>query len=219
MKLIGKLKLTAKLIMATIAFSASAASVTELPAPVRTGGMALSEALSQRHSVREFDSTRTLTPQQLSDLLWSAAGISREADGKRTNPTALNTQEIDLYVFTPEGVYLYDFKANALVQKAAGDHRALVAGTKAFAQDFVMDAPVSVVMVADLSRFERMDARVPMMAMADAGFVSQNICLYCAANGLATVPRATMDADGIRALLGLSEQCIPALNNPVGYAK
>ena len=158
-------------------------------------------------------------PPLPSNLLWSAAGINRPEEGKRTNPTALNTQEIDIYVFTPEGVYLYDFKDNSLRIKAEGDHRALGAGTKAFSQDFVLEAPVSLVLVANVGKFERKNDFNPMMAMADAGIVSQNINLFCAANGLATVPRASMDGDGIRALLNLDASFLPALNNPVGYAK
>lgn len=209
--------LTIAIIMATS--TTVMAGDIKLPAPQRQGGMALSEALDKRQSQREFDGSRALSPQLLSNLLWSAAGINRPEEGKRTNPTALNTQEIDIYVFTPEGVYLYDFKDNSLRIKAEGDHRALVAGTKAFSQDFVLEAPVSLVLVANVGKFERKNDFNPMMAMADAGIVSQNINLFCAANGLATVPRASMDGDGIRALLNLDASFLPALNNPVGYAK
>ena len=190
-----------------------------LPTPQTTGGLSLAEALAHRHSTREFDASRTLTPQQLSDLLWSAAGINRPEDGKRTNPTALNSQEIDLYVFDSNGVYLYDPKANSLELKVADDHRALVAGNKAFSQEFVLEAPLSVVMIADLGRFERQDPRIAMMAAMDAGIVSENICLFCSANGLATVPRATMDGAAIISLLGLTDSHLPLLNNPVGFAR
>lgn len=190
---------------------------TQLPAPEhRAEGMTLDRALQLRRSVRDFDSSRALDMNTLSDLLWSAAGINRP-DGHRTNPTALNAQEIDIYVFTADGVSLYDFRTHALKPVAEGDHRALVCGTKEFSQDFVMQAPVSLVMVGDLSRFEVPSDRALLMAMADAGIVSQNINLFCAANGLATVTRATMDADAIRALLGLDAKAVPLLNNPVGY--
>ena len=203
----------------TTTLNTQAQTTIELPAPLTSGGMSLAEALSQRHSTREFDPAKELTSRQISDLLWSAAGINRPESGMRTNPTALNTQEIDLYLFDKDGVYLYDPKANTLVRKAEGDHRALVAGTKAFSQDFVLDAPVSVVLIADLGRFERKGDFNAMMAAMDAGIVSENICLYCSAAGLATVPRATMDKGGINKLLGLSDEHVPMLNNPVGYAK
>lgn len=204
------------LIMATTATSALADSI-RLPQPDIKGDLTVGEALRQRRSVREYDSKKQLSDQEFSNLLWAAAGINRPADGKRTNPTALNTQEIDLYLFMADGVYLYDFKNNSLDKRVSGDHRALVAGNKEFSQDFVLDAPVSVVIVAETSRYEMQGPRVTLMSMADAGIVSQNINLFCAATGLATVTRATMDADGIRALLGLPATAIPAINNPVGY--
>ena len=195
------------------------AQTIKLPEPVKTGGMPLSEAIANRHSVREYDTEKTLDRQQLSDMLWSAVGINRPESGMRSNPTAMNSQEIDVYVFDKEGVYLYDPKANELVKKADGDHRALVAGTAAFSQDFVLDAPVSLVMIADLGRFENKGPAINLCAALDAGIVSENVNLFCSANGLATVPRLTMDAEGIKKLLGMSDNHLPLINNPVGFAK
>lgn len=194
---------------------------TVLPAPTHAAdGMSLDGALQQRHSIREYDPSRAIDLQTLSNLLWSAAGINRAETNMRTNPTALNSQEIDLYVFNADGVSLYDFKNNALVTVAEGDHRQLLTGLPGgFSQDFVLDAPVSVVMIINLNKFEIPADKGLLMGFTDAGIVSQNINLFCAANGLATVPRATMDSDGIRRLLGLDEHYVPALNNPVGYAK
>lgn len=220
------MKLKALLLLSALAFTAGAQTLT-LPAPSTTGGTPLSEALANRKSTREFDSSRGLSKQTLSDLLWSAAGINRPADGKRTNPTAINAQEIDLYLFTADGVYLYDHKANALVEKAKGDHRALIAGTPERKQTFVTDAPVSILIVAELSRFKGYTGtptgecydRTALMGAADAGIVSQNINLYCAANGLATVTRATMDTPALIRLLSLPSTALPLLNNPVGYPR
>ena len=99
---------------------------------------------------------------------------------------------------------------------ADGDHRALVAG----AQDFVTEAPASVVIVSDFGKFSDLgEAAAASMGTADAGIVSQNINIFCAANGLATVTRASMDAAAIAKLLGLGSAAKPVLNNPVGYAK
>lgn len=193
---------------------------TALPAPTHTGGMSLDSALLQRRSIREYDPDRPIDPQTLSNLLWSATGINRPETNMRTNPTALNSQEIDLYIFSADGVSLYDFKNNALDKVADGDHRQLLAGMPGgFSQEFVLDAPISVVMVINLNKFELPADKGLLMGFTDAGIVSQNINLFCAANGLATVPRATMDSDAIRRLLGLDERYVPALNNPVGYAK
>lgn len=205
-------------VFAAAAISSCAAQDITLPTPAKSGGTPLSEALSMRKSIREFDLSRNLTIQQVSDLLWSAAGINR-ADGHTTNPTALNSQEIAVYLFDKNGVYQYDRQNNRLSRVAEGDHRPLVAGTKEFTQDFVLDAPVSLVMVADIDKFERGGDMRLVLGACDAGIVTENINLYCAANGLATVTRATMDQKGIVALLGLRESQIPLLNNPVGYAK
>ena len=190
-----------------------------LPAPQTTGGMPLNEVLASRHSVREFDSTRSLSAQQISDLLWAGAGVNRPESGMRTNPTAMNTQEVDLYLFTTDGVYLYDAKKNVLEKKTDGDFRALVAGNKQFTQDFVLDAPVSVVFVADVSRFEQPADRNATMATIDAGIACENVCLHCTSAGLATVPRVTMDPEGIKALLNLDDNHLVVINTPVGYAK
>lgn len=191
------------------------ADINPLPAPQPClNELRVSEALKVRHSERNFDSTRPLSEQQMSNLLWATAGINRPESGKRTNPTAINAQEIDVYVFTPEGVSLYEPKSHSLTRIASGDHRGLVAGR----QEFVMQAPVVLVLVADLGRFRDQSERTKLMAMADAGIASENINLFCAANGLATVPRASMDVEGLKKVLKLTDNQIPTLNNPVGYA-
>ena len=219
------LKTLALSLLAAATLSSAAQLPITLPAPQTTGGTPLSEALAARKSTRSYDADRRLEPQMLSNLLWSAAGLNRPAEGKRTNPTAINAQEIDLYLFTAEGVYFYDFAANTLVEKAKGDHRAIIAGTPERGQKFVMEAPVSVLIVGELSRYKGYEApadrscydRTALMAAADAGIVSQNINLFCAANGLATVTRATMDQEAIAKLLNLPATALPLLNNPVGY--
>ena len=113
------------------------------------------------------------------------------------------------------GAYLYDAKSHKLVLVAKGDHRGLVAG----GQDFVRSFPVSLVMVSDLSRFGKTDDRTRLMAAVDAGAVSQNISLFCSGCGLVTVPRASMDYDGLTKLLKLKASQLLLMNNPVGYAK
>ena len=214
-----KLRSVIALLFVVGAFSISAQDIV-LPTPVVSGGMSLNDALSRRHSVRSFDAARELPMQTLSDLLWAAVGVNRPDTGMRTNPTARNCQEIEAYVFNKNGVYKYDALANKLMKKADGDHRKLVAGTSGFSQSFVLDAPVSVVYVADLTKFK--DPSAPssaMMGAVDAGIACQNLNLFCTANGLATVPRATMDKDGIAKLLGLTALQLPLMNNPVGYEK
>lgn len=202
----------AAMMVAVSCVGSTDAATVKLPRPSHSCGTSFDEALKQRRSVRSFDASKPIDIQMLSDLLWSAAGINRE-DGRRTNPTALNKQEIEIYVFTPQDVCRYDFNEHALEKVADGDYRSLIADRQAF----VNDAPVSLLLVADVGAFGEPSQRNMMMAMADAGIVCQNINLFCAANGLATVPRATMDTDALRKLLDLSESSVPALNNPVGY--
>jgi hypothetical protein len=115
-----------RLVLATVCFSAiapaQALKPVQLPPPQTTGGRPLMEVLKDRKSTREFGSD-TLSPQTLSNLLWAAFGINRP-DGRRTAPSAMNWQEISIYVATPAGVYLYDAKANVLESVLAGDFRA-----------------------------------------------------------------------------------------------
>ena len=194
---------------------AQGAGELKLNRPDLNRGVNVMKAFSDRHSDREF-STRELSLQDLSDLLWAANGVNRLGDGKRTAPSALNKQDVDIYVFLAKGVYLYDASKHVLKLVAEGDHRAVVAGR----QDFVKQAPVSLVYVSDLSRFGMgLDEQVKLMGAMDAGIVSQNVNLFCAGVGLSTVPRASMDQEALRKLLKLSDTQVPMMNNPVGYSK
>ena len=187
----------------------------KLNTPNKTRGTNLMQALAERESVREFDN-KPLSIQDLSDLLWAANGINRPDSKKRTAPSALNKQDIDIYVCLPRGIYLYDAEKNSLKPVAEGDHRTLVGGQ----QDFVYTAPVSLLLVSDISRFGMGEnEQVRLMAAMDAGIVSQNINLFCAANGLVTVPRASMEKEKLFQVLKLKKQQLLLMNHPVGYPK
>lgn len=204
-------------ISALIVMGAMAQDI-KLPAVDMTQkSMTVVEALAKRHSVREY-SSKALSNQELSNLCWAACGVSRDAE-HRTAPTARNLKEIRLFVFTAVGAYEYMPKENLLKQVVKGDHRKLVAGGKAFSQDFVLQAPVSLLMVIDYTLFGSQNETALMMGCVDAGNVSENINIYCEAVGLCTVPRATMDVAGLCALLGLTDKQLPIMNNTVGYAK
>lgn len=183
----------------------------KLNASDKNRGTSVMKALADRHSVREY-AAKELSLQDLSDLLWAANGVNR-SDGKRTAPSALNKQEVDVYVILKEGAYLYDAKNHRLQPIAKGDHRASVAG----GQDFVKTAPVSLVLVSDLSRFGNSSEQSTLMGAVDAGIVCQNINLFCTAAGLATVPRATMDKAALKMILKLTDKQLLLMNNPVGY--
>lgn len=187
-----------------------------LPAPEKAGGCSVSEALALRKSSRDYDKTKQIDRQTLSNLLWAACGLSH-GDGLRTNPTAMNSHDIDVYVFTADAVYFYDYTVHGLRGVAAGDHRALLEGIKGHGQEFVMEAPVTLLMVGDTSRYENQSDHNLIFSAMDAAMVSENINLFCAGHGLATVTRGLMDAEAISKALGLPPSAHPLLNNTVGY--
>lgn len=201
------------LVLSAAAFAAD--KVVKLPKPNLNRSGAVMKALSERQSTREYAS-KALSLADLSDLLWAANGINRSDSGKRTAPSAMNKQDVDVYVVLPEGTYLYDAKKHQLNLVAEGDHRGAVAGGQAF----VKTAPVSLVLVSDISRFgDAKSARNQLMGAMDAGIVSQNISLFCSSANLATVPRASMDFDQLKKVLKLKETQMSMMNHPVGYFK
>ena len=184
-----------------------------LPAPVKEGGMPLMTALSKRHSAREFASEQLPLPM-LSNLLWAGFGVNR-LDGGRTAPSALNAQEIDVYVALPSGAYLYDATANVLQLVSASDLRRVTGY-----QDFVDDAPLDLVFVTDHSRMKLVPVGLrESFASAAAGAISQNVYLFAAGNGLSTVIRAWIDREAIADALGLSHDQQVLLSQTVGYPK
>ena len=188
--------------------SCMAQSKVELPAPVASGGMGLFEVLQKRASIREY-SDKDISDKTLSQVLWAACGKNRP-DGRITAPSAVNAQDVMVYVCKADGAFLYDAQNNTLVQVSKKDLRKAVAGR----QEFAAKAPVSLVLVSNLEKLPRANE---MLGAMDVGYVSENICLACTALGLATVPRATMDIEVLNNELGLGEKQVPMLNNPVGY--
>jgi len=188
-------------------------TIIELPAARKTGGLPLMEALSRRATSRAFD-TRRLPPEQLSNLLWAAFGVNRP-DGKRTAPSSRDRQEIEIYVLLEQGAYVYDAPHHLLTPVLAGDIRAL--GGR---QDFVRDAPLTLVFVADLAKMGEGNAvEKESTAAIDTGFISQNVYLYCASEGLATGVRAWVDTEALGKRLTLrADQRITAAQS-VGYPK
>ena len=168
-----------------------------LSAPDMTRQATLMQAFAQRQSTREF-SPKMLSKQDLSDLLWAANGINRPESGKRTAPSAMNRQDIEIYVCLEKGAYFFDHKENALLPVTDRDIRTM------------KEAPVCLILVAKGTGDQTWGA-------VDAGIVSQNISLFCAGAGLATVPRGSMDTGGIIRALRLSGDRTPLLNHPVGY--
>lgn len=163
-----------------------------LPEPQTTGGKPLMQVMSERKSSRDYQENQTVTKQDLSNMLWAAWGITH--DGKRTIATAMNRQELVLYVVTPTEVSRYNAEANTLTVVNTGDFRKY-----STMQDFAAIAPINIVLVVDTSKQSR-----PEFQGYTAGAASQNIYLYCAQAGLKSVVRAGFDADNLPQVLKLS---------------
>ena len=185
----------------------------ELPKPQTDGGRPLMQVLKDRKTSREF-SGESLPPQVLSNLLWAAFGVNRPADGRRTAPSAHNWQEVDIYVVTAGGAYLFEPKTHSLKPALAEDIRKST-GTQAF----VADAPINLVYVADYSRMvDASESDKTSYSAADTGFIAQNVYLFCASEGLATVVRGGVD-QSLPKLLKLRPDQHITLAQTVGYPK
>ena len=186
----------------------------KLPAPDKNVKMTLMEALQQRASEREF-SDKVIDDATLSQVLWAACGINRPDTKKITAPSAINAQDILVYVVRQDGAYLYLPESHSLRKVSSKDLRSEVAGRQVFAAS----APVSLVLVSDKSKFGNRSQGAELMGSIDSGYVSENICLVCTALGLATVPRMTMNHDVLHKELGLTDQQVTLLNHPMGWRK
>ena len=127
----------------------------------------------------------------------------------------MNWQEVSIYVATSEGMYIYDAKDNALNPVLSGDFRAAT-GT----QSFVKDAAVNLVYVSNLSKADSAaSSEAEMYTAADVGFIAQNVYLYCASEGLATVVRGSIDKPALAKTLDLQPNQKIILAQSVGHPK
>ena len=191
--------------------SAQVIETITLPSAQKTGGMPVMEAFQLRKSQRSF-SSKDLTTQQLSNLLWAAYGINRP-DGFRTVPAAKNWYEYDIYVLKSDGWYLYEVGKHALLKMGNEDLR-IYGGT----QDFVKAAPVILVYVADFGRMnDTTDELRKFFSAVDVGYISQNVYLWCASEGLATIILGQVDKVKVREVLKLKANQQVILSQPVAY--
>ena len=195
---------------------AQGATEIALPPPQTTATttVALIDALSRRRSTRDF-SSRELPRDVLSTLLWCAFGVNRPDSGGRTAPSAHNWQETEIFVALPDGTYRYDARRHALQPVVDTDLRAATG-----VQEFVATAPLNLVYVSDFGRMGDASAEDrTFYAAADAGFVAQNVYLYCAAAGLACVVRGLVDRRKLAPALRLRTDQRIVLAQTVGYPK
>jgi SagB-type dehydrogenase family enzyme len=195
-----------------IALHAQDLKPIQLPAPQTDGGRPLMQVLKERKTQREF-SPEKLPMQVLANLLWAGFGINR-ADGRRSAPSAMNWQEIDIYVAMGDGLFLYNAKANRLEPILAQDVR-----TATGTQSFVATAPLNLVYVADLSKTRQSGSEADLFTGADVGFISENVYLFCTSEGLATVVRGSVDRAALAKVMKLRPDQKILLAQSVGYPK
>jgi nitroreductase len=204
---------SAAVLAGTPGLAVGEATTRQLPPPKMSGGMPLMQALKLRHSTREY-SDRALPPQVLSDLLWAAFGVNRPS-GDRTAPYWRHIMVIDVYAAMADGVWFYNPKAHALQQYSPADLRAAT-GT----QDFVGGAPLNLIYVA---HGERMHDVAPadrrLYASVDTGFIGQNVYLFCASEGLASVFRGAVPYEKLEKAMELPAEQFVAFCQTVGYPK
>ena len=204
-------KIAMMLMAGALAAVTAAESTIKLPEPDKEGGMPLMQALANRKTGRQYKKDVPVTNEILSSLLWAANGFNRP--DKRTAPTAINLQELELYVLKADGCWFYDAQNNALVQKGDKDLRAATVANIGF-QPFVVEAPVTIVIVSDVKKATSRGRKD--FSEIDSGYISQNIYLYCASAGLATCVRASFPPTLAKAM-GLSDDQRVILCQTVGY--
>lgn len=191
-----------------------------LPPPRAEFGGSLAQALRTRCSVREYE-TRPLSLLAVAELLWCGFGVNRPASGARTAPSWRGAIETEVFLATAQGVWRYDAPAHRLLPHLPRDIRA-----ETGQQEFVGLAPVELIYVASDERLQAAAAgdaisaaKKQSVASTDAGFIGQNVALYCASVGLASVFRGSVDAAKVGRLLGLPAAQFITFAQTVGYPK
>ncbi len=204
--------LSLAVLLISIGFSFAQETI-KLPTPDKTGGMPLMEALAKRSTSRSF-STKEITQKQLSNIVWAAFGVNR-SDGKRTAPSTRNFQGTDIYVIMKNGTYLYEAKEHQLKRIISEDIRNIGSS-----QEFVKDAPVQILLVADFNKCGNGSNEAKMnVANIDAGYISQNIYLSCTSEGLSTGARGSIDRKALASKLSLKENQNIIIAHCIGYSK
>ena len=218
----NKLFLATVLLLMAVSFTRPGLTYTQELEPIKLlkpqmdRGKPLMQVLKDRKSTRDNYDNKQLPLQELSNLLWAAFGVNRPDSGYRTAPSARNWQETDIYVALANGLFLYDAKAHTLNPVLAEDIRALTGK-----QEFVATVPVDLIYVADFSRIPdtMSDDQKVFYSAAATGFISQNVYLYCASEGLVTVVRGLVDKPALSKAMKLRPDQKITLSQSVGYPK
>jgi SagB-type dehydrogenase family enzyme len=209
-------------------FSSAQEEVVKLPPPQMDGGMPLMKALSLRKSTRgNFGPEKPLSMQTLSNLLWAADGVNRPGTNHRTAPSAADWQNIDIYVLTKDGVFLYDSPQHSLKVITKEDMRANAglegSSTGPMKQDFAKTAPVSLVYVADMAKTKTMNFGGEPVGLwwsaVGVGAIAQDVYLFCASENLACIVRAMIDADKLSQVFKLGPDQKVMVTSTIGQFK
>jgi SagB-type dehydrogenase family enzyme len=194
------------------------AETLKLPAPRRQGRMSLEEAIARRRSVREF-TPELLTDHELSQLLWSAQGITDPA-GYRAAPSAGALYPLEIYVAMPSGFYHYEVREHRLTRRSDRDLRSAIYRA-ALEQEAVLQAPVDFVITAVYARTERKygEGRGPRYVHLEAGHAAQNMLLQAVALGLGAVPIGAFHDGALQKALLLPADHMPLYVIPVGHPR
>ena len=188
----------------------------ELPEPETTGGMTLNEALNNRKTSRDFDGTKKIDLQTLSQALWSCYGVNRP-NGYRTTPSATAWFPLIVFVFLEDGVYRYEPKENTLTKLVDGDYRSYT-GTQ---QAIVTNASVNFVIFGDFNKKSSMDGdneHKTRSIYLDTGHCTMGLSLFASSQNMKGVVRGNIDSGKVLKLLGLnSEDYLFSISFSLGY--
>ena len=188
--------------------AAENAGEIRLPKPDLKAGKPFMQCVAERRSERKF-STAPLSQQMIAEILFVADGVTRK-DGRKTVPTARNKQNQSVYAFTADGVYLYNSKNHSLIPVRNGDYRKICGR-----QPFHEKAPLVLVFVSDMSAVGSNPVEQALYAGNHSGSASQNVYLYAANKGLATVVCGLLDRQAIKKFLNLKKDQMVIFSQPI----
>ncbi|MEW6143084.1 MAG: SagB/ThcOx family dehydrogenase [Chloroflexota bacterium] len=200
--------------------SASVKATIKLPEPWLKGGISLEETLLKRRSVRDYTG-ESLLLKEVSQLLWSAQGITGESGG-RTAPSAGALYPLEVYLIAGDvealspGVYRYQPRRHELIKIGAEDIREELAAA-ALNQSCVKDGAISIVIAAVYERTTgKYGERGVRYVHMEAGHAAQNICLQATALALGTVTVGAFHDGQVRDIVGMPDNETPLYVIPVG---
>jgi hypothetical protein len=171
--------------------------------------ISLQKALSLRKSNRSF-SAKPISIDILSELLWAAFGINRKDSDGRTAPSAYNAKDITIFVLLPSGVYFFDASSFTLNPVFNKDIRSITGSNSI--------PPLELMYISDQSKWKNISKEEKnLFSAADAGFIGQNVYLYCASKGLATVIRGSINRNKLSSVLKLTSSQKVILVQSIGF--